>query len=425
MTIYRNFRIFMLLMYILFLFIKVFYESSIYRKSQFKNHKEILLFVDLFFSTYFTVLEVIAVTGKWDLDGFSWKLLARFYFPCFLSLYVLLDHLLDNDTFTLKLEYLMLINLVTWFKSITFLKFFTRTRIFIHLLNRVLKEIFGFLEICLYSTLMFSSCFFIIKVQKIEATEEDVFDKSRLPADDSEIILTVPELILKFLKELWFAYLESYSIIYGVFATENYNNVFEYCLFILTSIFCTVILLNIVIAIMSDTYEHVMTNIVENDGREQNEIVLKKEATMFWKRSRICGLGKRSRDVKKQESSPNHKEHLYWLHYQTEQKKPWKSQLDYIVQMITNCQRTAIGKMNSVINGIKSQREMRQDLELQIMLRFEESRRRQAVVEQQISDLSRKHNNNYKQMMEKFNDVKYYLDKKKQLKAQGKPLLTR
>lgn len=234
------------------------------------------------------MLEAISVTGKWQLDGFSWILIARFYFPFFITLYVILDHFLDNDTFTLKLEYLMLINLVTWFKSITFLKFFTRTRIFIHLLSRILKEIKGFLEICLYSTLMFSSCFFIIKVYKIEATPEDVFDKSRLPPDDSEIILNVPELVVKFLKELWFAYLECYSIIYGVFATENYNNGFEYCLFILTSIFCTVILLNIVIAIMSDTYEHVMTNIVENDGREQNRIVLKKEAIMFWKRSAIC-----------------------------------------------------------------------------------------------------------------------------------------
>ena len=62
---------------------------------------------------------------------------------------------------------------------------------------------------------------------------------------------------------------EDYTIIiYGEFNAESYSTFFDYSLFILSSIFLSVILLNIVIAIMSDTYERVMTNIVENDGRQ-------------------------------------------------------------------------------------------------------------------------------------------------------------
>ena len=71
----------------------------------------------------------------------------------------------------MKLDFLMLINLITWFKSIQFLKFFTMTRIFIHLLKEVVYEIGGFLQICLYATLMFSTCFFILKIKKLENTD--------------------------------------------------------------------------------------------------------------------------------------------------------------------------------------------------------------------------------------------------------------
>lgn len=104
----------------------------------------------------------------------------------------------------------MLINLITWFKSITFLKFFTKTRIFIHLLKQVMVDIFGFLQICLYSTIMFTSCFFILKVQKIEPTPEDVLDESKRPKEGEEVILTLSELINKFTSELWNVVLECY-----------------------------------------------------------------------------------------------------------------------------------------------------------------------------------------------------------------------
>ena len=69
----------------------------------------------------------------------------------------------------------------------------------------------------------------------------------------------------------WLVVISTYQIIYGEFSDEmldNSTSVFDYGLFMLSSLLLSVILLNIVIAIMSDTYERVMTNIVENDGRQ-------------------------------------------------------------------------------------------------------------------------------------------------------------
>ena len=72
------------------------------------------------------------------------------------------------------------------------------------------------------------------------------------------------------MKEAWLVIIDTYQIIYGEFSDDmlgQSTSVFDYSVFIIASVFLSVILLNIVIAIMSDTYERVMTNIVENDGR--------------------------------------------------------------------------------------------------------------------------------------------------------------
>lgn len=133
---------------------------------------------------------------------------------------------------------------------------------------------------------------------------------------------------------LWLVLSDVYQIIYGEFSIDRYDTVIEFGLFIFSSIFLSVILLNIVIAIMSDTYERVMTNIVENDARQQNAIVLKKEASMFWKRSQWF------RRWRSHEHCEHKAKHLYWLQYQRDQKKPWKSQVDHIITTVTDSQQS-------------------------------------------------------------------------------------
>lgn len=45
------------------------------------------------------------------------------------------------------------------------------------------------------------------------------------------------------------------------------------------------IMLNLLIAIMSDTYERVSNGMVEADGKELNSLILEQENMLFWNRN--------------------------------------------------------------------------------------------------------------------------------------------
>lgn len=135
---------------------------------------------------------------------------------------------------------------------------------------------------------------------------------------------------------------------------------------------------------------------------------------MFWKRKNIFSRCCKEVPLRKKRMDKGKATHLYWLHYQTEQKKPWKSQIDYIVQTVTTTSRDLQERVDTVKSALDVEREARADLEHQILLRFDEGRRRQAVLEQQISDLSRKFVDGNKQILEKFTEMKYYFDKNSQ-----------
>ena len=92
MTFYRNFRIFMLVVYIILLITKSYGESKIYKATHTKDRSLIIFTGDIIFGIYFMVMEITTVIGKWDLNGFKWSLIARFYFPLTIILYLILDY---------------------------------------------------------------------------------------------------------------------------------------------------------------------------------------------------------------------------------------------------------------------------------------------------------------------------------------------
>lgn len=59
-----------------------------------------------------------------------------------------------------------------------------------------------------------------------------------------------------------------YQVIFGSFELDQEKPLILSGLIIVTSVFLNIIMLNIVIAIMSDTYAKVMSNVSEHDGRE-------------------------------------------------------------------------------------------------------------------------------------------------------------
>ena len=54
-------------------------------------------------------------------------------------------------------------------------------------------------------------------------------------------------------------------------------------LFIISSTLMSLIMLNMLIAIMSDTYARVMSEIIPSDFNELNSMILEQEQMLFWK----------------------------------------------------------------------------------------------------------------------------------------------
>jgi hypothetical protein len=65
----------------------------------------------------------------------------------------------------------------------------------------------------------------------------------------------------------------NYGLMYGDFSTDDYENA-GWILFIIASILMTLIMLNMLIAIMSDTYARVMGEIIPSDFKELNNMIL-------------------------------------------------------------------------------------------------------------------------------------------------------
>ena len=60
---------------------------------------------------------------------------------------------------------------------------------------------------------------------------------------------------------------------YGDFSVDGYSTS-KWILFVFSSIFMPLVMLNMLIAIMSDTYERVSSGMIEADGKELNSLIL-------------------------------------------------------------------------------------------------------------------------------------------------------
>lgn len=68
---------------------------------------------------------------------------------------------------------------------------------------------------------------------------------------------------------------------YGDFNTDDYS-IALWVLFFFGTLLMPLIMLNMLIAIMSDTFERVSTSKLEADGRELNLLILEQESLLFW-----------------------------------------------------------------------------------------------------------------------------------------------
>lgn len=72
---------------------------------------------------------------------------------------------------------------------------------------------------------------------------------------------------------------------HGDFSYDDYSPA-QWVLFVISSVFMPLVMLNLLIAIMSDTFERVTNSMVEADGRELNSMILEQEAMLFWNKNK-------------------------------------------------------------------------------------------------------------------------------------------
>ena len=150
-----------------------------------------------------------------------------------------------------------MVNLASWIRGITQLRSFKSTRIFIHLLLRVIKTLRAFAIITIFGLLTVSSTFTVMEMNETNIGQ-----------------------FLKMVSEHTF---KTYLLTLGEFDTEI-ETTFEEQVFIFGTIFSTVIMLNLIIALMSDAYEEVISNITEQDAFETNLMIIDTEILFYWKR---------------------------------------------------------------------------------------------------------------------------------------------
>lgn len=155
-------------------------------------------------------------------------------------------------------EILSLVTLTSWVRGIAYFRIFTNTRYIIKLLTEVLKDMKAFLAILLYSTMSFSFLFLVIK--------------------DSP---TNPVVEHKFMN-----YLEgAYGLNLGEMQQDYNNDLYQFSILTIALIINPIVMLNLLISIIGDTFDRVQSEMIIADMKELCEMIIEIENLLYWRRS--------------------------------------------------------------------------------------------------------------------------------------------
>lgn len=143
------------------------------------------------------------------------------------------------------------LNLVSWIRSLSYLRLFQRTRALIRLIVEVCVDMIPFFIVLLVAMTGFTITFYTLQPAPYEFSE---------------------------------ALKNNYRLMFGDFDPGNYTPA-NWILFIISSAFLPLVMLNMLIAIMSDTYARVMGEVVPSDFLELAKMIFEQEQMLFWKRS--------------------------------------------------------------------------------------------------------------------------------------------
>jgi WD40 repeat protein len=145
-----------------------------------------------------------------------------------------------------------LVLFVSWIRGISYFRLIKNTRYYVNLIYEVIFDIIPFLTILFYSTVAFSLIF-----------------RSLMKEDDTSF---------NYLKVSW-------EINVGGFTTSSYNALM-YLAFFLNTVLNPIIMLNLLISIMSNTYKKVNKQVIVADSKELAGMILEGELMYFWNRNK-------------------------------------------------------------------------------------------------------------------------------------------
>jgi WD40 repeat protein len=159
-------------------------------------------------------------------------------------------------------QVLVLVIFLSCIRGISYFRLFDNTRYMINLLREVIKDMRSFLILFFYSTYSFALIYFIMVNNLLKYSPEAEASRQ----DFSHYIAT------------------SYLLSLGEFDTNNYGT-FEWIIFFFASVINPLIMLNLIISIIGDTFGRVKEEQEIADMQELTSMVVEGEYVLFCKRN--------------------------------------------------------------------------------------------------------------------------------------------
>lgn len=149
---------------------------------------------------------------------------------------------------------LFFLNLISWARGVTYFRVFTGTRYMVNLLTQVSVDIFAFLVILFYFTVAFT-------------------------------FMNISLIGSKNGYESFYTIQNTYLLNFGSFVIDENDGSWEWVCFVISSMINFLVMVNLLISIIGDTYDKVQAFRDIADRREMAEMVLEIEYLMVWKRN--------------------------------------------------------------------------------------------------------------------------------------------
>jgi len=145
--------------------------------------------------------------------------------------------------------------LIMWFQFIYWFRLFEFSTLYVRLITQTLKDMKWFFLIFVMVTMCFANTIYILNLNRMqESNGEELYDET-FPS-----YAYVNALLNQYMVTLGEYSTDNYSLTRSAFATKN-DSYIVWMLFIFTTVFSQIVIFNILIAIMGDTYDFVFSNL--------------------------------------------------------------------------------------------------------------------------------------------------------------------